>query len=382
LRPDAQLVFDASHDVEQVCPFLREHRICFLIDDYSNQRIPVALQKKLNQAITFSKQGSPIFKVTSEYDGVDLEGVQEGREVNEVNVGFEYVSFEKDPLRYRFLHNVLKRRFDYLEVDGDLLQFLPLTGLKPAVPLAREIRKATEEGKRFHYHGLDTISDLCSGDFAMGIDLIRRIFEHAGVSWRDEPRAISPRRQDTAIREYTRQEFEYLRFQSRDGRKKYDIADRLCWLSLQCVLHKDTEKKEQKKGTSRIVPVIKNHVDISETALRELERRSADLSRLLRELVAKGVLFPLQASRSRRGHQATRRLMVRRILLARYKTALGRDQPIRIDDVERLIFFLTEPEEFVKDELARTSSVRERNDKPDPQRRLFPDSFDRGPDDA
>jgi hypothetical protein len=64
--------------------------------------------------------------------------------------------------------------------------------------------------------------------------------------------------------------------------------------------------------------------------------------------------------------------MVRRILLARHTSALGRDQPIRIDDVQRLIFLLTEPEEFSKDELAHTSVVRETpavEDEPiDPQR--------------
>ena len=100
-RPDAQLVFDICRDLEELWPFIVTRRLAFLIDDYSNQRIPVALQKKLNQAITFSKQGAPIFKVTSEYDGVDLEGVQEGREVNEVNVGFEYVSLQAEK-RYRF----------------------------------------------------------------------------------------------------------------------------------------------------------------------------------------------------------------------------------------------------------------------------------------
>ena len=78
MRPDAQMVFDVCQELEEVWPVLKTRRLVFLIDDYSNQRIPGALQKKLNQAITFSKQGTPIFKVTSEYDGVDLEGVQEG----------------------------------------------------------------------------------------------------------------------------------------------------------------------------------------------------------------------------------------------------------------------------------------------------------------
>jgi hypothetical protein len=341
-----------------------------LIDDYSNQRIPEALQKKLNQAITFSKQGSPIFKVTSEYDGVDLEGVQEGREVNEVNVGFEYVSFQNSPDRFRFLSNVLQRRFGYMDVKSDIVEFLPPSKLSPTIPLARTIREAFKGKRPFHYHGIDTISDLCSGDFAMGIDLVRRIFEHGSVDWKGSPAAIPPKIQDAAIREYTKQEFEYIRYHSRDGRRKFDIADNLCWLSRQCVLHKDTEKTEKKKGGERIVPVVKNHLDISETALRELEQLSPSDAQLMRDLVSKGILFPIQDSRSREGHHATKRLMIRRILLARHATALGRDVPIRIDDIQRLIFLLSEPADFAKDELKRTSSKRESSAASDPQQKF------------
>lgn len=369
-RPDAQLIFDLCHEVEELCPSFQERRICFLIDDYSNQRIPEALQKKLNQAITFSKQGSPIFKVTSEYDGVDLEGVQEGREVNEVNVGFEYVSFQNSPDRFRFLSNVLQRRFGYMGVTSDILEFLPPSKLRPTIPLARTIREAHTGNRSFHYHGIDTISDLCSGDFAMGIDLVRRIFEHGSANWKGSPVAILPKIQDAAIREYTKQEFEYIRYHSRDGRRKFDIADNLCWLSRQCVLFKDIDKTERKKGGERIVPVVKNHLDISEVALRELEHRSPPDAQLIRDLVSKGILFPIQDSRSREGQHATKRLMIRRILLARHATALGRDVPIRIDDIERLIFFLSEPSEFVRDELNRTSSKRESAEAIDPQQKF------------
>jgi Cdc6-like AAA superfamily ATPase/tRNA A-37 threonylcarbamoyl transferase component Bud32 len=349
-RTDAQLVFDVCRDLEGCWPFLKEHRLVFLVDDYSNQRIPVALQKRLNQAITFSKQGSPIFKVTSEYDGVDLEGVQEGREVHEVNVGFEYVSLESSN-RYRFLKSLLDHRFTHLEHPTDLLQVLPPSDVGPSIDMARQIRAAHQSNKRFYYHGLDTISDLCSGDFAMAIDLVRRMFEHARVDWR-APTLISPAIQDKIIREYAKHEFEYIRYQSRDGKAKYTIADRLCWLSGQCILTKDTKKNDV------VVPVVKNHLDITETALRELETQPqySQLATMLRDLVTRGVLFPLQSSRARQGRDATYRLMLRRILLAIHTTALGRDQPIRIDDVQRLVYLLTEPAKFVDDELERTSS--------------------------
>ena len=346
-RPDAQLLFDVCKSIENEWTFLQQYRLVFLIDDYSNQRIPIGLQKRLNQSITFSKQGSPIFKVTSEYDGVDLDGVQEGREVFEVNIGYEYVSLQGSK-RYGFLKNVLERRFNYLKCPVDISDVLMLSNIEPAIAMAKEIRASGIAKKRFHYHGLDTISDLCSGDFAMGIDLVRRIFEAGRVNWRS-PREISAVIQDRVIRNFAKHEFEYIRYHSRDGQIKYTIADRLCWLSKECILTKDTTKD------GNTVPVVKNHLDIAETALRQLEKQYPLKAAILHELVTRGVLFPLQPSRTRNGRDATHRLMIRRILLSLYTTALGRDQAIRIDDVQRLIHLLTDPEEFAKQELDRTA---------------------------
>lgn len=357
MRSDAQLVFDIVRDLEGIWDYLKARRIVFLVDDYSNQRIPRELQQRLNQAITFSKQGSPIFKVTSEYDGVDLDGVQEGREVNEVNVGFEYVSLTGTK-RYRFLLNVLEKRFRYCKSTADLLTILPLSNLGPAIPMATAIRDALRNKERFYYHGLDTISDLCSGDFAMGIDVVRRIFEHAGADWR-HPVEITPQRQDEAIREYAKQEFEYLRHQSQNGRRKFDIADRLCWLSKECLLRYEISKE------GKTVPLIKNHIDVRENALRELERDFPEESELLRDLISTGVMFPLQSSRAQREHDATRRFMTRRILLARYSAALGRHRPIRIDDVQRLLWLLTEPGAFVDHEVQSRGPLG--GDDADPQ---------------
>ncbi len=69
------------------------------------------------------------------------------------------------------------------------------------------------------------------------------------------------------------------------------------------------------------------------------------------DLVWRGVLFPLDTSKSREAHEGTRRFQVRRILLPRYGAPLGRHTPIRIDTHEKLRFLLTEPGDFVNDEL-------------------------------
>lgn len=299
---------------------------------------------------------------------MDLEGIQEGREVREVNVGFEYVSLQESQ-RWRFLRELLELRFAYLEHPTNILQILPLSKIRPAISMAKAIRAAVQSKGKFYYHGVDTISDLCSGDFAMGLDLVRRIFEHGDVNWK-EPKAIPPQVQHRAIREYASREFEYIRYRSERGLLKYEIVDRLCWLSHKCVL----EKTRWKDGEE--VPLVKNHIDVAETALQDLHRYSPEHYALLEEMIRKGVLFPLETSKSREAHQGTRRYMVRRILLARYDAPLGRDVAVRIDDLERLRTLLTDPRHFAASELERTNpdrtpETREEQSRPDPQGVLF-----------
>ncbi|MBA4017781.1 MAG: hypothetical protein C0483_11455 [Pirellula sp.] len=262
----------------------------------------------------------------------------------------EYVSLaEKN--RFRFLQSVLERRFEYLGAPVDLGQILGRSELGPTLALAREIRQCFEANKDFYYHGLDTISDLCSGDFAMGLQLVRRIFLRAGINWRS-PTPIAPHEQHRAISDYTTEEYEYLQYHTVEGRTVHLIADRLAWLSRECVLTKESVRD------GRPHPVVKNHLDVSEKAIRDLSSQSTDLKNTLNDLVRRGVLFPLESSRAREGHEGTRRYMLRRILLARYPKALGRHTPIKFDDVERLKHFLTDPETFVQAELDRTGQTR------------------------
>lgn len=346
-RVDAQLVFDVCNKLEDVCSIFKTRKIAFLLDDYSNQRIPAELQKKLNQAITFSKQGSPIFKVSSEYFGVELEGIHEGREVQEVNVGAEYVQLT-GKRRWSFLKELLEKRFGHLDIDVKIEEILGESKIKPALDMAKKIKASVRgDGEKFWYHGIDTLSDVCSGDFAMGLDLVRKIFESSKTSWKT-PKAIPPKDQHKVITEYGAREFEYIRYRWLEGAKKYHIIDRLCWLARQCVL----EKARMKSGIEE--PYLKNHLDISEAAIQELEEHSPKEAQILNELIRKGVLFPLQTSMSRESHSGTRRYMVRRILLTRYVVPLGRDVAIKIDNLERLRTLLTDAKLFVETELAAT----------------------------
>ena len=348
---NAQLLFDLCEDLTDICPVLRERRITFLLDDYSNQRIRPELQQRLNQAIAFAKHGNPIFKVASEYEGVDLTGIHQGREVRELNVGKLHTELH-DRERYRFLQSVLQNRFAHFQVKPTIDQILPPSRIGPQLPMAKAILEGAASGT-FRYHGIDTISDICSGDFATALDLVRRIFERSNESWRHPPIPISPQLQHDAIHSFAQNEIQQVRYLAPNGQQKFLIVERLCWLARQCVL----KRKTRKDGVE--IPLIKIHIDISEAALRELGENNLQYQAMFEDLVRKGVLFPIDASRDVDGQEGTRRFQIRRILLAYHPAPLGRHTPIRIGTSQRLLYMLTEPDAFVRSELGIADSASE-----------------------
>lgn len=346
--PDPSLLFDLCKELEDVFPLLREKHIAFLVDDYSNQRIPAELQRMLNQTISFAKQGNPIFKVTSEYQGVDLDGIQEGREVIEVNLGKEYVDLSGTN-RSRFLEDVLNIRFTKSSARITAEQLLGRSMLSPGTQMARQIRNSAEPtGDKFYYHGVDTIADICSGDLAMALDLVKQIF----VSVKDVKSLsspVAPSLQHKIIHEYSDREHMYIRYYSFMGKQMSKIVDALCWLAHEAAVKCNSEKD------GKVEPMIKTHLDIS---LQAVENLPAQWQPLLQEMQKKGVLFSLDTSKSRVANRGTERYQMRRILLVKHIAPLARRDPIKLDNDQSLVFLLSDPREFVNEELTRQKGFR------------------------
>lgn len=344
--PNPSLLFDLCKSMEEVFPLLEQKHIAFLLDDYSNQRIPVELQRRLNQTISFAKQGNPIFKVSSEYFGVDLDGIQEGREVVEVNFGWEYVELN-DQQRGLFLEDVLDIRFRENKVATTVEELLGRSDLSPGLPLARAIRRAHHSKKPFYYHGIDTIADICSGDVAMALDLVKQIY--VTVDSLPPKHPVSSAQQHAIIHRYADREHMYVRYFAKYGKAMSDVVEALCWLAHQCACERTSEKDGENE------PMIKTHLDIAVHAVAQLPEDARDL---LLEMQKRGVLFSLDTSRSRIQKQGTERYQVRRVLLAKAVTPLGRKDPIKLDHSQKLQFLLQEPHAFVREEFDKQKTFR------------------------
>jgi hypothetical protein len=312
-----------------------------LIDDYSKQRIPAQLQRKLNQAITFAKQGTPLFKVSSEYNGVDLEGIEEGREVTEVNIGEKYTSLV-DEKGYKFLSDILDIRLEKAKYKGKIEKLL---GQCSHSNIARALCEETRENP-FYYHGIDCIHWLCSGDVALAMDLTHRIFDGGDVR-RDRCSQVPPDIQHKVIQRFAHDEVRRIKYIVPDGERMFDIVCYLGLLARTFVMHKRS-KREDRPGD----PVCKTHIDIRVPALSELQASDSQLSRVYQMLVSRAILFSLETSRSRLKH-STERLQLRRIYLPAFKAPLKRDVPIKVDIVDDLKSLLSAPKVFCERELSK-----------------------------
>jgi serine/threonine protein kinase len=196
--------------LQETIPWLKNRPFYFFVDDYSLPKISKPLQLSLNRVI-FDRCAECFFKISTEsvvslypYDA-DGKFLDEVREYDLIDLGDYFLHNKKE--RRRFLLDVINNRLEKAEgISPEYKKFEGILGKTPYKynDLAREIA----DGKHIHYHGIDTIIDLCSGDIGNILRLLRDIFaqvdggldafsKQGGVKI-----PIGPEIQDKAIREF------------------------------------------------------------------------------------------------------------------------------------------------------------------------------------
>ncbi len=342
--PDPSLAIDICRVLPEYFTYFKDRHITFLIDDYSNQRIPVALQRKLNQTISFAKQGTPLFKVSSEYQGVDLEGVQEGREVVEINIGDKYSSLD-NKTGAQFLADIVNIRLRRAKYASTIHNLLGKTSY-PNMTMAKAIADETQT-LPFYYHGLDCVHGLCSGDMALALDLIKRIFDAFNVR-PNTIQSVPPHVQHKIIQQFSHDEVRRIKYIVPDGDRMHEI---ICYLG--AVARAFVKNKRSGRKDKSAEPMCKTHLDVRLPAIRELKNSQTSLWNLYDLLTSRAILMSLETSRSRIS-QATERLQLKRIYLPSFKAPLKRDDPIKIDSADDLKSLLSSPRTFAERELKKS----------------------------
>jgi serine/threonine protein kinase len=321
-------------------PFFADRRITFLIDDFTKRRVDTHVQRALN-TIIWTRSQNHIFKVSSEKYGADLNDmsgkpIDAARELVPVDIGMEYLSLsEGDELNRarQFARELLDARLKAARYEGTAESLLGHSNWGSHGTLARSLRDAPK--KKSHYHGLECIADLCSGDVATLLLVFRRIFEHGKVG-RETNSAISAAVQHRAIVQASGEQVELLRDHFPCGVKMHTLVLEFGTFVAD-VLRKG---RLVKKGDTQVPPTQPRiEVDGSNEASEQLSEVGKDL---YEELLRRAVFIEMDPSRSRHGHVQTLRWQMRRIYLPNFGAALSKNVALKLGPAQ-FKFLLEDP---------------------------------------
>lgn len=323
----ASFLHDLARTLTERVPFFTNRRVAYCLDDYSSHRIPDAVQQVFNEVVFNVRSGNHVFKISAENRGFYpflLNGarVDSQREMTQIDFGTAYLeaSNEDKTKAQQFASDLLHNRLVAAGWAGTPDQLL---GTK-SISDAEFARLARAKGKP-KYAGLETITDLCTGDIANLLFLYKNIFDGAGVT-PDQTAQIPDHKQDEAIRATSRALLENVRSHVPYGPRMLTAVDELCKLSSWALMDAPEIKEH-----GQLVPRRQTRIEVDGLAIPDIGRTDlTDDEKFFVELLRRAVLIELRPGVSRHGpgsgpsEQAVR-LMLRRIFLPAYGLSLGKN---------------------------------------------------------
>lgn len=327
--------------------WIGEKPFYFFVDDYSLPRISAGIQSTLNDLL-LGRHHECMFKISTEsvtsFHSYDSKNklLDETREYDVIDLGDYFLHAPQD-VRRRFLLEVMDNRLNNSEgIDSsyhDISLILGQSEYKSGNELAREIRKAAA-GAHTYYYGWDIITQLCSGDVAHMLRLVREIFSLAGGYARfQQPGQISVpldrRTQDRAIKELGNDFLARVEAVPETGRDLKRIAEAFGAVANWYLRTRDS------KNESAYPPWQAFRIEMKDVPRFEdiqLERKYKDLLRC-------AVFLRDVRGKSQRG-AVVPRLYLRRLLIPTFLLSPSQRDSIGLE-VEEFFLLLRDPEGFV-----------------------------------
>ncbi len=332
--------------VERI-PFFVEHRMTFLVDDFTARRVNPSVQKVLNQVLWGQRSSHHLFKVSSEKNGAELSDIagqpfEMTRELVPVDIGREYlrlVSGEQLRRAHEFAVKLLDNRLRIAKYKGDATTLLGYSDFGEYRTLDRALR---ETNNRSQYHGLDTIADLCSGDVSTLLGVYRAIFDGGRVARETNTRIKASVQHDAIVRASTEQVNVIKRHVPQGAEMRLLVQEFGTFVAN--VLR---EGKLIDQGGGRLEPPAIPRIEVDNEGHAE-EALEGELAERFEELVRRGVFIEMESGRSRRGHVPTLRWQLRRVFLPSFGAALKKNTALKLTPTQ-FKFLLESPTEACAD---------------------------------
>ena len=348
---DEAFLGDFTEYLTASIPFFRVKPITFLLDDYSDHRLPPRVQRVLNRVI-WERRSSHLFKLSSEKYGTDLvdsDGapIDTTRELLEIDCGREFLTLNDAEAR-AFAVELLTKRLESAGYAGSPEALLGPSEWKEG-SLAAALRAKQRGRNEDQYHGLDCIANICSGDVSTLLEVFRRIFDVGDVT-KGTISQVPKYRQHQAIESVSRELLQKVRHHHTYGSEMYAVL-------LAFGQHVRTVLVDGQVHTNREIPQIPRiEVDDVGAATDKLSSSQSDLAT---ELLRRAIFIEMEPGRSRRAFATTVRWQLRRVYLPAFKAALAKNDAVKFNASE-FKFFLSDPAAACNLEWSRRRKTRDR----------------------
>ncbi|KRC51872.1 hypothetical protein ASE16_02035 [Leifsonia sp. Root227] len=331
---------DLTEFLTRTMPVFEQHRIAFLLDDFSTHRMSEDVQRVL-LPIIWERRSSHLFKVSSEKYGI-VDDYQDGeltidlaRERLEIDCGKEFLDERNRAANVRFATELLENRLRTAGWRGTADQLIGKS--MDLRQLARTLRKPGRPAAA--YYGMETIASLCSGDVSTLLLVFRKVLAGSDAN---STNMVPHPTQDRSITDVSRAMLRVVIHHRPRGKDMAHMANAFGNFVSRILRAAPT-------GHSDIpvqIPRIEVDDDGQATAILT-EKQHA----FARELLRRAVFIELDIGRSRHDRVSTLRWDFRRIYLPAFRAGLGKTEALKLRPLQFQQLF-EEPKTFLDDRLA------------------------------
>jgi len=361
LKPEfisMDFIKEMTSHLQKNLKLFKDKPVYYLLDDYSLPTVSKQLQETLNDFILFPSDNSEhFFKISTEsivtFYPLNSKNkpMTESREYVVVDLG-DYFLKEDSSVIENFIRDVINNRLKNSEkIDAkyhDIRMILGENPYKSYNELARQIRneKQNEKKERVLYYGWATVADLCSGDIANILELIKKMFEMVGqdkfsdpdaviipLGYREDDKIRATHIQDKAIREAGNEFLQKIGAIPEDqyGPKLKKIVEAFGRIAHYYLLNENSKNLEGNPPHQAFRIEMQKAPEFDEVSKKIYEN-----------LIKYGIFLRDIRGKSQRGNVVDR-LYLRRILIPTFKLTPNKRDSIRLDE-EEFLLLLNKPE--------------------------------------
>lgn len=320
----------------------------FFLDDYTEERVPIALQEALHP-IVCQRSSDLCFKISAHVFGSIYHTprpltLDEGRNMKVIDLGSAYLQLNKRKKEGKLLIEILNERFRHCEgYNGKVEDWLGKTSYPGGRTLSIALNDKSIRSK-VHYHGVNCLMDLCTGDYSEMIRMVGEIFREAGIEANSPVRLIPASVQDKAIDRVSREYLGRIRHIHPDGQKLFDIVNSFGVLSQHLLYERAlVGQGKNSKGQHR-----KDPYDLLTIYVDDLTKSSQSARGAWERLQKASILVDIGLAPSQR-KVISDRATLRRIYCPAFRTALTSSEHLQATK-NQFEWFMDKPEEFCQDQ--------------------------------